>query len=106
MIEDTLYDDSVSCTYTEDGVISGFRNHIIAYQPYKVYPVISEQQAYENLKAGRFNSFGYDFSSGVITVKGIHLDYEIDTKGFYQPVYLFEIETAAEEGTIFISALQ
>lgn len=108
LIEDILYDGSVTCTYTEDGTISSFRNNIVAYQPYKVYSIISEKQAYENLKAGKFNPFWYDSSSsGAITVKGLELDYEVDTKGFYQPVYTFEIETAAgEEGYIYIPALR
>lgn len=108
LIGDILYDGSVTCTYTEDGTISSFRNNMIAYRPYKVYSIISEKQAYENLKAGKFNPFWYDSSSsGTITVKGLGLDYEIDTKGFYQPVYAFEIETAAgEEGYIYIPALQ
>src|SRR5699024_9399405 len=52
---DGLIDGSLSCTITKDGQLSNFNNTLIEYEKYKEYEIISEQEAFENLKVGKVN---------------------------------------------------
>ena len=68
-------------------------NHLVWYTHYKDVPVITPEEAFQELKNG---SFAYAdalkrYAKDSVTVVSCTLDYEIDTKGFYQPVYIFEI---------------
>ena len=78
---------------SEDHTRLELDNHLVWYTHYKDVPVISPEEAYQELKAG---SFAYaevlkHYTKDSVTVLSCTLDYEIDTKGFYQPVYIFEI---------------
>lgn len=78
---------------TEHDTLLSVENHLVWYTHYKDVPVISPEEAYQKLKDG---SFAYadalkHYASDSVTVVSCTLDYQIDTKGFYQPVYLFEI---------------
>lgn len=78
---------------TEDYSHLEVENHLVWYTHYKDVPVISPEEAYQELKDG---NFAYAdaikrYAKDSATVVSCTLDYEIDTKGFYQPVYIFEI---------------
>ena len=78
---------------SEDHTRLELDNHLVWYTHYKDVPVISPEEAYQELKDG---SFAYaevlkHYTKDSVTVLSCTLDYEIDTKGFYQPVYIFEI---------------
>lgn len=104
LIDDLLYDGNIMCRYTENQVISDFSNRMIAYEPYKDFAIISEKEAFEKLQNGKFNWGNSDAME--MEVNGVALDYETDSKGFYQPVYAFEVEIAGEEYTINIPAIK
>lgn len=104
LIDDILYNGNIACTYTEDQVIADFTNRIITYEPYKEFAIISEKEAFEQLKAGKFNWGNKDALD--IKVIGAELDYETDSKGYYQPVYRFDVEIAREEYSINIPAVK
>ena len=77
----------------EDYTQLEIENHLIWYTHYKDVPVITPGEAYQVLKDG---SFAYaealmHYAKDSVNVLSCTLDYEIDTKGFYQPVYIFEI---------------
>ncbi len=97
-----MYDGSIQCEYTTDGVISHLTNSIIEYEEYKSFPVISEREAFNRLKKGYFIGI-VDKNLEVLEVE---LDYELDTKGFYQPVYAFSVMWDELEGTINIPAIK
>ena len=99
-----MYDGSVTCSYTEDGVISDLNYNVIEFEEYKEFPIISEKEAFEMLKQGKFHSLYAD--ENVIEVWGVALNYELDTKGFYQPVYIFEVILNGEENSICIPAVK
>lgn len=96
LIDSILYDGDISCSYTDNQVITDFTNRMTAYEPYKDFAVISEKEAFEKLRAGKFN-WGNNDAFG-IKVIGAELDYETDSKGYYQPVYRFDVEISGEEG--------
>ena len=76
-----------------DDAVQQIENHLISYTYYGEVPVITAQDAYAELKSGDFLYADAlkRHSSDSVTVISCILDYEIDTKGFYQPVYIFEI---------------
>ena len=90
MVDGTL---RVHYEESEDHTRLELDNHLVWYTHYKDVPVISPEEAYQELKDG---SFAYadalkHYANKSVTVVSYNLDYEIDTKGFYQPVYIFEI---------------
>lgn len=90
MIDGTL---RVRNEVTDDYSHLELENHLVWYTHYKDVPVITPEEAYQTLKDG---NFAYaealkHYAKDSVTVLSCTLDYEIDTKGFYQPVYIFEI---------------
>lgn len=83
-----ILDGSLSCEYYSDGTIKNINNGIIACTPYRVGDIISEQKAYEQIVAGKF-VLNYPQSMSSITIKNVELAYELDSKGYYQPIYRF-----------------
>lgn len=78
---------------TEHDTLLSIENRLVRYAYYKDIAIISPQEAYAELKDG---NFAYAealkrYAKDSVTVLSCTLDYEIDTKGFYQPVYIFEI---------------
>ena len=64
-------------------------------------PVISQQEAYARLQAGRFSrreaySFG-ETAPGEVHVTACALEYLTDSKGFRQPVYYFTLSDENNE---------
>ena len=97
-----MYDGSIRCEYTTDGVISHLINSIIEYEEYKSFPIISEKEAFDRLKEGYFRWY----VSNDLEVLEVELSYELDTKGFYQPVYTFSVSWDDLAGTINIPAIK
>ena len=61
---------------------------------YATESILSETEAYERLRQGRFSN-GHSFEDShynQIQVLSCQLEYEMDTKGFLQPVYHFELD--------------
>ena len=97
-----MYDGSIQCEYTTDGMITHLTNSIIEYEEYKSFPIISEKEAFDRLEKGYFLGVdGKDYE-----VLGATLEYELDTKGFYQPVYVFNVLWDDIESTINIPAIR
>ena len=97
-----MYDGSIQCEYTTDGMISHLTNNIVEYEEYKSFPIISEKEAFNILQKGYFLGVR-DKNYEVLEVT---LDYELDTKGYYQPVYVFSVLWDEIESTINIPAIR
>lgn len=68
-------------------------NYLIQYAHYKDVEILSPAEAYQKVLRGDFKyaaALKYD-AEGTAILESCTLDYTIDTKGFYQPVYCFEI---------------
>lgn len=101
-----LIDGTCSVDIVKGGRIASLNNRMIPYSLYKDFEVISEAAAYEQLAQGRFWQFSRKEVSE-IAVTGVHLGYRIDSKGFYQPVYVFHVRFGnGEEGTAEVPALK
>ncbi len=105
--EEGIYDGILQCTYSKQGYLERISNHMVALEEYKEFPVISEKEAYDRLCDGQFSMWRKDDSERMdIRVTGVETGYQIDTKGFYQPVYIFECLIDNREEEIYISAIK
>ncbi|WP_461204563.1 VanZ family protein [Clostridium sp. DL1XJH146] len=103
--EDMLTEGTIYCSYYSDGTIKSIYNNLITYQKVKEAKIISEQEAYNEFMEGKFSIFSEGDSISSISITEVNLDYELDTKGFYQPVYIFEVLVNGNKCEIMIPAL-
>lgn len=98
----------ISCVYNEDGSLSEITNNLVNYSLYGQEIIISENEAFEKLCRGEFNDkTGYLRNATEVTVTSCTLEYQVDTKGYYQPVFMFEVTTDVnnESVTVMIPVL-
>ena len=105
-----LYDGDLRVRYTRDGTVSEIENRLLSYTYYDMVDVITPAEAYERLCAGEFYDGGFfEYRSPRdVRVFSCTLKYEIDTKGFYQPVYYFDVDSqdGSYQGYIMIPAMK
>lgn len=103
---DRIYDGYIECTYYEDGQFGEIDYQMLTLDRYKNVELISEKEAYAEIKNGKFNYWRQDDKVLEVKVNGVELGYELDTKGFYQPVYLFDTIVKDFEMQIAIPAIK
>ena len=99
-----IYDGVLECDYYDNGKCSEIRNEIREMSPYKEFEICSELEAYEQILEGKFVGIGFEIEK--IELGEVSLDYMLDTKGFYQPIYSFAIQADGEEYSIQIPAIR
>ena len=104
MLINILIDGEIDCTYYSDNTIKQIRNNLVTYEKTKDVTIKSEREAYEELQDGKFRYYSGD-NIGEIIIDGVTLDYVMDTKGFYQPVYSFSSKIDGNEILITIPAI-
>ncbi len=105
--DNQLQNGSLQCAYYEDGTIKNITNHIITYNKIKESEIISEETAYNEILAGHFRySKTYMGKLENIVIKDIKIQYVLDTKGYYVPVYAFEVEINGQKTAIYIKAVK
>lgn len=103
-----MYSGQLMCRIGKNGSIIELYNHIMTYEAYRDCLLMSEEDAYQKIVKGEFsNYYGVDLSSHIY-VTYCSLNYELDSKGFYQPIYEFHIKNENNDflGTIKIPAIQ
>lgn len=106
MISDDEYiNGMLVCSISETEDVISFTNNIVSYKKYKDFDIISEKEAYEKLLDGKFITSS-DMAYSEINIKDIDIVYEVDSKGFYQPVYQLTTESRNLKNYIFIPALR
>ncbi|MBR6309260.1 MAG: VanZ family protein [Lachnospiraceae bacterium] len=99
-----IVDGSLEVKLSKDKRIILLKDNLITLKPYKEYDVISEAEAYKQLTEGKFKRYGNDYLN--IEVIDCRIAYSIDTKGFYQPNYRFDVNINGKEAWIMIPALK
>ena len=96
--QDVLYDGTLRVRMAHDGSIREIQNGLLSYGYYRDVDVISPEEALKRLQAGKFNDGGYfdHTDPREVAVLSCELEYRVDTKGFYQPVYVFEVASSDE----------
>lgn len=91
----TMIDGVLECRYEEGGTIREIKNELLTYTYYEEVQIISPAAAFAKLCRGDY----YDMNAIVlyspeeVVLCSYSIGYEIDTKGFYQPVYYFHLES-------------
>ena len=81
--------------------LSQLENRITTLAPVREEPILSPAQALAALQSGKsFEGAWFAQSVQQIEVRSCALDYLSDSKGFYQPVYRFELSLAGQAGGI------
>ncbi len=96
---------TLSCQYMGDGELGSVSQHICTYDLYKTCRLISEKEAFEKAKNGDFYSY-FERGGSQIQIESVNLKYELDSKGFYRPVYYFSANINGEEGELAVSAME
>ena len=93
MLDGVMYDGTIRCRYGADGKIYAVENHLISYKPHSQAEIIMPQKAFDKLCSGDFSHGDYFERRTPKNVKVVcaALEYRTDTKGFYRPVYVFEL---------------
>lgn len=102
--EEGMINGAIVCDYHGNGRFSSIHNTMSVCVPYKDYPAKSEMDAYHEIEQGLFIYDGEEKDKLNIKVKDCTTTYILDTKGYYQPVYLFECSINGVNDTLVIPA--
>lgn len=102
---DVIYNGTITCDYYKNGKFAEIDNHLLKCEYAKEYPAISEKEAFEMICSGKFRMYA-DHPSLHIKTGDVQIDYRVDSKGFYQPVYVFAAKINGEPTQIEIPALK
>ena len=100
-----LIDGSLECRYYEDKTVKYVNNNILSYEKVKGKEIKSEKEAYEEILAGEFKAFTSNEINSIV-VNGVQLEYQVDSKGYYVPVYKFDVLLNESKNTIYIKAIK
>ena len=105
--KDVYLDGQLNCKIGEDDKVYGFSNNIISYKPYKEYDILTSKEAYNKILNGEFKIYD-EFAKNLdkIEIIDFKLSYSLDTKGFYQPIYNFDVKLDGEKSQIHIPAIK
>lgn len=81
-------------------------NRLVSYAYHKTEPILSPGDAFTRLKQGWFSggdTFDY-YAPESVSILSCELIHRIDTKGFYQPVYLFTLAGEDYSARVMIPA--
>lgn len=105
--KDVYLDGQLTCEIGEDNKVYNFNNNIISYKPYKEYDILTLKEAYNKILNGEFKVYN-DLSKKLDEIEVVEskLIYQLDTKGFYQPIYEFEVKLDGNRSQIHIPAIK
>lgn len=93
---DQIYDGVLLC-HVRDGQLREVDQRLVALTPVTEEAILSEAEAYDQVRRGNFSAAEGLSGFDAVTVTGCTLDYAADTKGFYQPIYRFSLTTGDKQ---------
>ena len=103
LTENGLLDGECCVEVNEDGTYLSVYNELVTYTYCAEETVLSPEEAYRRMQAGYFNEWWFqNRQPEQVMVMACTLDYTLDTKGFYQPVYRFEMNTPGWENSVTV----
>ena len=102
--DDRLIDGTLKVAYYQDKTIKSVENKIISYEKVREVKLKSEQQAYNELLDGKFKAYHTDIQK--MQIQQVKQMYELDSKGFYQPIYVFSGTIDGEDAVISIPGIE
>ena len=105
--EDSLLDGEIKLSYYENQIISNLTNNLLRYNKIAEKEIISENEAYQEILEGKFQYDTYNIEKlENIIIEDVDLDYSLDSKGYYVPVYVFKTNMNSNDRRIVIKALR
>jgi len=95
---------SFACTILSDGIISSIDCQLLELTDAAEYEAISPATAYKRIVEGKLNYRGYFGKLGSLEIMSMSMDYRIDSKGFFRPVYFFGTLINGQEYPIAVPA--
>ena len=102
--DNQLIEGTLNVAYYQDQTIKNVENKIVKYEKVREIKLKSEQQAYNELLEGKFKT--YDKNIKELQIQQVKLAYELDSKGFYQPIYEFSGTINGEKSVISIPGIE
>ena len=101
----TVIDGTIRCSYYIDKTLDDISNNLITYEKVMERQIITEEEAYKQILEGKFNYSSLKLGKiKNLVIENVKLDYVIDTKGYYVPVYVFAAKINNEDEDIIIKA--
>jgi hypothetical protein len=94
----------LECVYYEGDIVGDIFNNLESVVLVKDVETISEKTAFEDIKAGRFQPYLHSMADS-LKIVSVSMEHRKDTKGFFQPLYVFKAETEPGEIEIPIPAV-
>ena len=92
---------ALSARDNDESTLSRLENRMTTLAPVREEPILSPAQALAALQSGKsFEGAWFAQSAQQIEARSCTLDYLSDSKGFYQPVYRFELSLFGQSGGI------
>jgi glycopeptide antibiotics resistance protein len=104
-LETQLIDGFLTVGYYNDNTVKEINNRLITYDKVRDVEIKSEQEAYKDISAGKFNFYSENKRVETLHIHSVEISYQLDSKGFYQPVYAFHCLLDGIETTILIPGI-
>lgn len=104
-IGNQLIDGSLTVNYYNDNTVKGIENQLISYDKVRDVQIKSEKEAYEEILDGKFQHYSKNKRIETLHIHKVELDYHLDSKGYYQPVYAFTTTADGMDITIVIPGI-
>ena len=100
--------DGVLRCWVRGGRLDRLEAGIVTFRRCREEEILTQAQAFDALRAGKFSGGEYfeHLSPTQAKVLSCTLDYAIDTKGFYQPVWYFALSLDGEDWQTIVPALK
>lgn len=108
LIGDTFWDGTLRCRFTPTGEVREIIAKLVPYAYHSDAEILTAEAAWNKLQMGWFkDNLGYTYRPPTqATAVACALSYTIDTKGFYQPVWEFQLTSNnGFSGTVMIPAI-
>lgn len=97
-----MVEGKIEVAYYQDQTIKAIDHQMISYEPIQNQSLKSEKEAYEELLKGKFQFFERHLHD--IQIHDVSIQYELDSKSYYQPVYVFNSTINGQDYPIVLSA--
>ena len=103
---DTITDGIIEFEYDIESNRIDIDNDLATYNKVRDVELISENKAYNEILNGKFNIYPQNVKLDTIEITDVEIAYKLDTKGFYQPIYVFNCVVNGDNRFIEISAIK
>ncbi|WP_342509664.1 VanZ family protein [Sporosarcina sp. FSL K6-2383] len=102
VIDNQLLNGYLLVNYYNDDTVKEIDHRLITYDKVRDIQIKSGQEAYKEVLDGEFKYYAESRGIEALHIEKVEVSYELDLKGYYQPVYAFHGTADGIEMTILI----